>query len=233
VTGTVQENAHSPAFVRCGPHLARPDTCIKFSAVVADIFGVSGRDMLAVLVGGERDPKVLAQLARRSMRAKIAVLEEAFTGHFTDHHAFLPGTMLRRVDAISADIAALDERIAEQAAPLADAIARLDEIPGDQPGQRVRDPGRNRHRYDPVPHRRAPGLVGPAGPGHRGTPAWLDTNVQVALAMAGCPSTTSGHAGPSAPAAGVPSRPPAPGRDPRGRHARRHYLALTWWAVSR
>jgi transposase len=86
--------------------------------------------MLAALVAGERDPKVLAQLARRSMRGKITVLEEAFTGHFTEHHAFLLGAMLRRVDAISADIAALDERIAEQAAPLAGAVARLDEIPG-------------------------------------------------------------------------------------------------------
>ena len=42
------------------------DACIKLSAVIADIFGVSGRDMLAALVAGERDPKVLAQLARRS-----------------------------------------------------------------------------------------------------------------------------------------------------------------------
>ena len=106
------------------------DACIKLSAVVSDIFGVSGRDMLAALVAGERNPKVLAQLARRSMRAKITVLEEAFTGHFTDHHAFLLGTMLARVDAISADIAALDDRIAAQAAPFADAVARLDEIPG-------------------------------------------------------------------------------------------------------
>jgi transposase len=106
------------------------DACIKLSSVVTDIFGVSGRDMLAALVAGERDPKVLAQLARRSMRKKITALEEAFTGHFTEHHAFLLGTMLSRVDAISADIATLDARIAEQAAPLTDAVARLDEIPG-------------------------------------------------------------------------------------------------------
>ena len=106
------------------------DACIKLSSVVADIFGVSGRDMLAALVAGERDPKVLAQLARRSMRAKITVLEEAFTGHFTGHHAFLLATMLSRVDAISADIAVLDVRITAEAAPFADAVARLDEIPG-------------------------------------------------------------------------------------------------------
>ena len=86
--------------------------------------------MLAALVAGERNPKVLAQLARRSMRAKITVLEEAFTGHFTDHHASCCGAMLGRVDAISAEIAALDAQIAVQAAPFAELVAKLDEIPG-------------------------------------------------------------------------------------------------------
>jgi transposase len=105
------------------------DAQIKLSAVVTDIFGVSGRDMLAALAAGERDPKVLAQLARRSMRKKITVLQEAFTGRFTEHHAFLLTTMLGRVDAISADIAARATRIAAQAAPFADLVARLDEIP--------------------------------------------------------------------------------------------------------
>ena len=106
------------------------DAQIKLSVVVSDIFGVSGRDMLAALVAGERNPKVLAQLARRSMRKKITVLEEAFTGYFTDHHAFLLGKMLARVDAITGDIAALDARIEQQIAPFAAAMAKLDEVPG-------------------------------------------------------------------------------------------------------
>jgi transposase len=106
------------------------DAQIKLSVVATDIFGVSGRDMMAALVAGERNPKVLAQLARRTLRKKITLLEEAFTGHFTDHHAFLLARMLARVDAISADIAALDARIGEQIAPFADVVARLDEIPG-------------------------------------------------------------------------------------------------------
>jgi transposase len=106
------------------------DACIKVSVVVSDLFGASGRDMMAALVAGQRNPKVLAQLARRSMRAKITALEEAFTGHFTDHHAFLLARMLSRVDAISADITDLDTRIGAEMAPFADAVARLDEIPG-------------------------------------------------------------------------------------------------------
>ena len=106
------------------------DAQIKLSVVVSDIFGVSGRDMLAALVAGERNPQVLAQLARRSMRKKITVLEEAFTGYFTDHHAFLLARMLARVDAITADIAAMDARIEQQIAPFAAAVAKLDEVPG-------------------------------------------------------------------------------------------------------
>ena len=48
------------------------DACIKLSVVASDIFGVSGRAMMAALIAGERDPKVLAQLARSRMRTKIS-----------------------------------------------------------------------------------------------------------------------------------------------------------------
>ena len=106
------------------------DAQIKLSVVASDIFGVSGRQMLAALIGGERDPKVLAQMARAAMRGKITALQEAFTGYFTGHHAFLLAKMLARVDAIDADIAALDGKIEEMIAPFAAAAQRLDEIPG-------------------------------------------------------------------------------------------------------
>jgi transposase len=106
------------------------DAQIKLSVVASDIFGVSGRAMMAALLAGERDPKALAQLARTRMRGKIAALEEAFTGYFTDHHAFLLGKMLERIDAIDADIAELDRRIEEMIAPFVQALERLDEIPG-------------------------------------------------------------------------------------------------------
>jgi transposase len=106
------------------------DAQIKVSVVASDIFGTSGRDMPAALLAGERTPKVLAQLARTRMRTKIAAVEEAFTGRFTDHHAFLLATMVARTDAISADIATVDARIDDLAAPFAAAVERLDEIPG-------------------------------------------------------------------------------------------------------
>jgi transposase len=98
--------------------------------VAFDSFGVSGRAMLAALVAGERDPKVLAQLARSRLRGKLAQLEEAFTGHFSDHHAFLLATMVGRIDQASADIAELEAKVEAEIGPFAAAVERLDEITG-------------------------------------------------------------------------------------------------------
>ena len=106
------------------------DAQIKLSVVASDIFGVSGRQMMAALIGGQTNPTVLARLARGRMRAKITQLEEAFTGHFTDHHALLLTKMLARIDALDADIAELDTTIGEMIVPFAPAVERLDEIPG-------------------------------------------------------------------------------------------------------
>ena len=106
------------------------DAQIKLSVVATDIFGVSGREMLAALIAGEQDPKALAQLARTRMRAKIPLLEEAFVGHFTHHHRFLLTTMLARVDQAGADITAVEHQIEELISPFVQAVEKLDEIPG-------------------------------------------------------------------------------------------------------
>jgi transposase len=106
------------------------DAQIKLDSVISDLHGVSGRQMLQAMIDGQRDPTVLAQMARGSMRRKIPQLREALTGHFDDHHAYLCATMLRRIDALAADIAQLDTRIEELIAPFAQAVDRLDEITG-------------------------------------------------------------------------------------------------------
>lgn len=107
------------------------DAGIKVSVVVSDVFGVSGRAMMAALIAGERDPHALADLARCSMRRKVPALVEAFTGRFSAHHGFLLARMLAHVDAINADIAAVEARIEEHLSPFAaEAAHRLETIPG-------------------------------------------------------------------------------------------------------
>ena len=106
------------------------DAQIKLSSVASDIFGVSGRQMLQAMIGGQRDPKALAQLARASMRSKLRQLEEALTGHFDDHHAFLCQMMLERIDDLSAKVEELTAHIDQQVAPFATQVAQLDAVTG-------------------------------------------------------------------------------------------------------
>lgn len=106
------------------------DAQIKLSSVVSDILGVSGRAMLDAMINGERGPRVLAQLARTRMRTKIGILEEALTGHFGDHHAFLAQTMLARIDAVTADIEKVGAAIEAAMTPFRAEAERLDEVTG-------------------------------------------------------------------------------------------------------
>lgn len=106
------------------------DAQIKLSSVISDVFGVSGRAMLDALIAGQRDPKALAQMAKRRMRAKTAELEEALTGFFTDHHAGILSMMLDNIDRLGEQIAALDTKIEEAIAPFSRQVEQLDEITG-------------------------------------------------------------------------------------------------------
>lgn len=106
------------------------DAQIKLTSVISSVHGVSGRQMLEAMIAGERDPAVLAGMAHGVMRRKLPQLREALSGHFEDHHAYICAAMLRRADALAADITVLDARIEELIAPFAQAAARLDEITG-------------------------------------------------------------------------------------------------------
>jgi transposase len=79
--------------------------------VAADISGVSGRAMLEALIGGQRDPAELAELAKRRMRSKIPALTEALTGRFTEHHAFLARLHLDLIDQHAHAVEELTARI--------------------------------------------------------------------------------------------------------------------------
>ena len=89
------------------------DSLIKVSAVASSLDTKSVRDMLEALIAGERDPKVLAGLARGRMKAKHAALIEALTGKFDDHHAELARMLLDQVDALNVQIGKLTSRIGE------------------------------------------------------------------------------------------------------------------------
>jgi transposase len=106
------------------------DSGIKLSSVVSNILGVSGRAMLEALITGERDPHVLAGMAKGSMRRKTDTLIEALTGNFGGHHAFLARTMLDRIDACTATETRLSEHIDAQLGSFRRRIELLLTVPG-------------------------------------------------------------------------------------------------------
>ncbi|MDP9310802.1 MAG: IS110 family transposase [Chloroflexota bacterium] len=103
---------------------------IKLASVATDILGVSGRQILAALVAGELDPRVLAELAQGLLRKKIPQLEQALAGQVDAHHRFLMRRHLEQVEGLDIAIADVSAEIGDRMAPVAAIIARLDTIPG-------------------------------------------------------------------------------------------------------
>ena len=106
------------------------DAGIKLSSVVTDLHGVSGRAMLDALVAGERDPIVLADMAKRRLRSKIPELTEALTGRFNAHHAFLVRVQLDLIDQRTRIIDELTAHIEEEMIPFQVARDLMATIPG-------------------------------------------------------------------------------------------------------
>lgn len=84
---------------------------IKLDVVASDTFGVSGRAMLDALVAGERDPQVLAGLARGVLRNKADDLRLALAGRFTTHHGQMIGLHLARLDHLDQMIGQVKQKI--------------------------------------------------------------------------------------------------------------------------
>lgn len=111
------------------------DALVKISSVLTDLHGVSGRAMLEALIAGERDPLVLAELAKGRARARLGLLAEACDGRFTGHHARLARLLLEQIDDLVRRIETvarlLDEAIGALPAPAVPATSTVDPATGE------------------------------------------------------------------------------------------------------
>lgn len=106
------------------------DTGVKLSSVATEMHGVSARIMLDALVAGERDPVVLANMAKGRLRNKIPELTEALTGRFSEHHAFLVQIQLDLIDQRAKAIEEITSRIEVMMEPFRHARDLIATIPG-------------------------------------------------------------------------------------------------------
>jgi transposase len=93
------------------------DAGVKIDSVASTLATKSARDMIEALIAGERDPLVLAGLARGRMRVKIPDLSMALAGRFGDHHAVLARLHLDMLDYLDGMIARLDAQVEAMTIP--------------------------------------------------------------------------------------------------------------------
>src|SRR5271165_6238380 len=92
---------------------------IRLDSVISDIMGASGRRMIEAMIAGQRDPRKLAALADRRIKATPKELYDALHGRLTDHHRFLLKLHIGEWDRLDASIQAVDREVDAR-------IARLD-----------------------------------------------------------------------------------------------------------
>jgi transposase len=106
------------------------DAGIKLTSVASSVWSVSSRHMIEALIEGERDPAVLAAMAKSRLRAKIPQLEEAFSGHFGAHHAIVCRQIIDHIDFLDQSIIALTNEVTSRLVPFEAAVAIMTSIPG-------------------------------------------------------------------------------------------------------
>ena len=118
---------------------------LQLHNVISDITGQTGMAILRAIVGGERDPAVLAAHRNYRCRANRATIEASLTGNYQPEHLFALRQSLVLYDMHQKLIAECDDAVAQRlAALLAAAGAPRDPLPERsgrrQPGPELRAP---------------------------------------------------------------------------------------------
>ena len=104
---------------------------IKLSSVISDLFGVSGRNILAALAEGKTtDPKELAKLGDERLACGKEKLADALQGTPRQLHRKILEIHLEVLNKYDEAIGKLDKLVAGELKAHEDAVARLAEVPG-------------------------------------------------------------------------------------------------------
>lgn len=106
------------------------DAGIKLTSVASTVWSKSSREMVEMLISGQRDPTVLAELAKGRMRPKIPALVEALESRWMPHHGTVARQIIAHIDFLDATINALSTEIVERLDPFGAAVSLLTTIPG-------------------------------------------------------------------------------------------------------
>lgn len=106
------------------------DAGIKLTSVASKVWSQSSRAMIEMLIAGQPDPEVLAELSKGRMRSKIPALTEALENRWDDHHSAVAASIIAHIDQLDAAIESLTGDIVERLAPYRTLVALWQTIPG-------------------------------------------------------------------------------------------------------
>jgi transposase len=90
------------------------DANIKFSSIVSDTFGASGRKIIEELIKGELEPEEMAELSKGRLRQKRGDLKEALVGQVREHHKFMIKVSLKHIRAMGKILSDIERKIQEK-----------------------------------------------------------------------------------------------------------------------
>jgi transposase len=97
---------------------------------MSDLLGVSGQRIIQAMVDGEESADLLSWKVKGKLRPKEKQVRESLKGCFDEFHRMLLGVYWRQYGFLSAQIEALEAKIATAMEPYADLVGLLDAIPG-------------------------------------------------------------------------------------------------------
>ena len=86
--------------------------------------------MIRALLDGNKPAEEMAELAKGVLRKKLSELEQALTGHVSDHHRFMIGRSLDHIAYLTGSINELDAQIDACIEPYRQQRELLEQIPG-------------------------------------------------------------------------------------------------------
>lgn len=84
---------------------------LQLHKVISDITGVTGLNILRAIIGGEREPKKLAQLADKRIKSSPEQIESALTGNYREEMVFILHQELSFYEFSQQQIVMLDKEI--------------------------------------------------------------------------------------------------------------------------
>jgi len=105
---------------------------IKIDSVVSDLFGVTGRNLMQLLVE-DRKALTLSDIqtcVRGKLKGKETELFRSIQGFFTEHHRFILKTILETISMLEAQIETLDHQIRLAMRGYKPLLDRMKEAPG-------------------------------------------------------------------------------------------------------